>query len=222
MRRDRRGSRAGSDDGSSGDEPRVEIRLSAQSPLVPETSRPSAAGPSRSAPRTTRRVPKAGARDEEEREPSRPIPQQKKNPMILVGGIVGGVFLLIIIIAAAASSGSPKVVVGGPPKAPKKAAPEPAYVPPPEKPKVSNYIVNTGSIMFVCGGTDQHGDKEIVLSKCPGCSATNRFSFDSLADSFKCEACSAGVDKAAIKCDQCGRVARKTHLKKVVLRAGEK
>jgi hypothetical protein len=220
MRRDRRGSRAGSDDGS--EEPRLEIRLSAQSPLVPETSRAPSAGIPRSKPRTTRRVPVERGAEGEEREAARPAPKSK-NPMLLIGGIVGGVFLLIIIIAAAASSGSPRVVVGGgAPKAPKKAAPEPAYVPPPEAPKASNFIVNTGSIMFVCGGSDQHADKEIVLSKCPGCSATNRFSFDSVADAFKCEACSAGVDKAAIKCDLCGRVARKTHLKKVVLRTGEK
>ncbi len=133
-----------------------------------------------------------------------------KSQMVLFGSIGGGILLLLLIIAAASSGG------GGPSRpAPKKSV----YVAPPEaapeKAKPVNFVRNTGAIVFVCGGSDKHKDTEIVLPQCPKCPAKNSFTVDGEAQAYRCSKCKAVYENADIKCDQCGRTARVTHLKKI-------
>ena len=134
-----------------------------------------------------------------------------KNQLVLFGSIGGGVLLLLIIIVAASSGGGSserrvekKKVVAAPPEAPK------------EKPKPVNYVRNTGAIMFVCGGSDKHDDREVLILQCPGCKAKNSFEVDNDAKGYRCTKCKAVHDQAAISCELCGRAPRVTKLKKVL------
>jgi hypothetical protein len=134
-----------------------------------------------------------------------------KNQMVLIGSIGGGVFVLILIIAvAASSSGSAREVERRPVK---KAAAEPPPPPPPPK-KSYNYVRNTGAIVFVCGGSEKHPDREVVLAGCPKCPTRNNFAWDETASGYRCSSCKNVYENADIKCDQCGRTPRVTHLKK--------
>lgn len=139
--------------------------------------------------------------------------RKAKSQLVLFGSIGGGVLLLLIIIVAASSGGSASTerVVQ------KKKVVAPPPEPPKEKPKPTNYVRNTGAIMFVCGGSEQHPDKEIVLPQCPKCPAKNAFEFDAEVNSYRCTKCKGVYDKAEIKCDGCGRAARVTHLKKAAV-----
>jgi hypothetical protein len=159
----------------------------------PESRRIPAATPAKGA---TRRLPAAAP---------------PKNPMILVGAFGGGVVLLLLVIAAAASGGG-----GGKPRpGPKRSVEVAAPAAPVEKPRPVNFVRNTGAIVFVCGGTEKHKDLEVVLSRCPKCPAKKVFTVDADAQGYRCNACKAVYENAEIKCDQCGRPARVTHLKKI-------
>lgn len=142
--------------------------------------------------------------------------------MILIGGIAGGVFLLIVIIAIAASGGSSAPVRRADTSS-QARKPEPPPPPPsaPSSPRAYNYVINTGGIFFVCAGSDKHEDKEVIFSKCAGCGAANKFSWDDPSNTYKCASCNALVDQATIKCGECGKQGRKTHIKKVSSRPGE-
>lgn len=63
----------------------------------------------------------------------------------------------------------------------------------------------TGAIMFVCSGSDQHEDKEVLISRCPSCSENNYFYWDSVNAQFICFACTKPLDNALVKCPECGR-----------------
>jgi hypothetical protein len=63
----------------------------------------------------------------------------------------------------------------------------------------------TGAIMFVCAGSEKHEDKEVLISKCPSCSESNYFYWDSANSQFVCFACTKAVDNAAVKCPDCGK-----------------
>ncbi len=63
----------------------------------------------------------------------------------------------------------------------------------------------TGSIMFVCSGSEKHEDKEVLITKCPACSELNYFYWDSAGSQFICYACTKPVDNAVVKCPDCGK-----------------
>lgn len=163
----------------------------------------------------TRRIPTAEGQDGEMMQ-APPLPK-KQNPMILIGSVSGGIFLLIIIIAAAASSGSSGYSSSTPRRPEKKAAPPPPP-PPPSESRSYNYVVNTGSIVFVCAGTDVHPDKEVIVSTCQKCSGVNKFAWDDTARAYRCSGCSAVYENASIRCPECNRPPRVTKLKKVIQR----
>ena len=142
----------------------------------------------------TRRADKAGSR----RVPVAP----KGNPALLYGGIGGGALLLIILIAVAASGGKKEKPVARP----RQEAPVLAE---PKKERI-----DTGAIMFVCANSDKHPDEEMKVGLCP-CGARARFYVDKAGDGYRCVKCSKIYDNARIKCDKCGKVAVKTHLKPI-------
>ncbi|HEX7896967.1 MAG TPA: hypothetical protein VF950_04360 [Planctomycetota bacterium] len=142
--------------------------------------------------------------------------RKAKSQMALIGGIGGGGLLLLIIIIAAASSGSARPDRRTEKKA---AAPPPPVEAPVAKPKPTNYVRNTGAIVFVCGGIEAHPDKEVVIPSCPKCSAKNVFEVDNEARAYRCTKCKGVYENADIKCGDCGRAARVTHLKKILATA---
>lgn len=139
--------------------------------------------------------------------------RQAKSQMALIGGIGGGVLLLLIIIIAAASSGGSKASA-----APRKAAaPPPPVEAPKEKARPTNYVRNSGAIMFVCAGTDRHPEKEVLIPVCPKCSAKNAFEVDGEAGGYRCNKCKELTSE--VKCLDCGRSPRVTKLKKMLATA---
>ena len=140
--------------------------------------------------------------------------RKAKSQMVLIGGIGGGGLLLLIIIIAAASSGSSR-----PERRPEKRVA--AAAPPPEapvaKPKPTNYVRNTGAIMFVCAGTEAHPEKEVLIPACAKCAAKNAFEVDSEASGYRCTKCK--VVATDLKCSDCGRTPRVTKLKKMLATA---
>jgi hypothetical protein len=160
---------------------------------------------------STRRVAAGGERRTDRDVPMAMAPREK-NPMVLIGAVGGGIFLLILIIAVAASGGSGASYAPPPPK---QVVVESAP-PPPPPPKAQNFVRNIGAVVFVCGGGEQHPDKEVVLNLCPKCSKENGFSYED--GSYVCSGCKAPYANDAIKCPDCGRSPRVTHLKKVVTR----
>lgn len=139
--------------------------------------------------------------------------RKAKSNLVLFGAVGGGVLLLLVIIVAASTGG------GGAARPVEKkkavAAPPPAPV---EKAKPVNYVRNTGAIMFICGGSDKHDDREVLILQCPGCKAKNAFEVDNEARGYRCTKCKVLHDQAAIVCDLCGRPPRlTTKLKKVLL-----
>ncbi len=182
---------------------------SAPKPPAPRTSR-------RPTGKTTRRV--AGAEPVNEAAPAAFAAEEAraKSQLALYAGVGGGAVVLILIIAIAASSSSKRVPVSDAPVArPARRTVEPPPPPPRDSPRQYNYVRNVGSIVFVCAGTDRHPDKEVVLSACPKCPARNAFAWEEGASAYRCSSCKADYENAAIKCDQCGRPPRVTHLKKV-------
>jgi hypothetical protein len=138
-----------------------------------------------------------------------------KRQLGLYAAVGGGALLLILVIAIAASSGPSKRLPAADAAVarPARRTAEPPPPPPRESPRQYNFVRNVGSIVFVCAGTDRHPDKEVVLSACPKCPARNAFAWDEGA--YRCSACKSEYENAAIKCDQCDRAPRVTHLKKV-------
>ncbi len=168
----------------------------------------------RKIPRTTRRAASAGEEGGGAVVAQASTEAKSQNQMLLIGGVGGSILLLLIVIAVAASSGSSGR--GAPEAAQRSKRPVVDTAPPPprEPPRQYNYVRNTGSIVFVCGGTDKHPDREIVLSACLKCKTKNEFAWEEGAG-YRCSSCKTVYEKAAIKCDKCDREARVTHLKKV-------
>jgi len=180
------------------------------------------ARPAASKSKTTRRLPRTTRRagSEEGGEDKAAIVAaakeevRAKNQLVLIGGVGGGAFLLILIIAVAASSGSSGAARDAARRPERRAVAEPPPPPPPPPPKAHNYIRNVGAIVFVCGGSDKHQDREVVLSACPKCPSRNGFAWDEAASGYRCSSCKGVYENSSIKCDQCGRTPRVTHLKK--------
>lgn len=141
--------------------------------------------------------------------------RQAKSQMALIGGIGGGVLLILIIVIAAASSGSARPVR----QEKRSAAAPPPVEAPKEKPKPTNYVRNTGAIVFVCGGGAAHPDKEVVIPLCPSCPAKSQFEVDNEGGGYRCSKCKAVYKYGDIKCGDCGKGARVTHLKKMLATA---
>jgi hypothetical protein len=72
-------------------------------------------------------------------------------------------------------------------------------------------VSDTGAILFICGGSSAHEDKEVILDTCPGCSAYNRFYWD--GSRYVCQACKKPFDNARISCPTCGKVPRVHRIK---------
>lgn len=193
------------------DSRRVGRPATRSTPVRPPTSRGS-----RPVPKTARK----GEEEVDERKATAAAASQEskaKNQMALIGGIGGGGLLLLILIVAAASSGSSGRASEEAQRKSRKAAPPPVVEAPPPKPKPTNYVRNTGAIVFVCAGTERHPDKEVVLPGCPKCPAKNQFEVDGEARAYRCTKCKGVYENADIKCADCGRPARVTHLKKAAL-----
>lgn len=130
-------------------------------------------------------------------------PAPKQDTTLIVGGAVGGGALLLVIIIAVASSG------GRPPAPPPREVKAP---PPVERPVESHRTVSeTGAIMFICGGSTKHEDKEVILSQCPGCGAYDKFYWKE--SQYLCLTCSKAFDNAKIACRECGKVPRVHRIK---------
>lgn len=193
-----------------------------EGPLKIKLSTPAPA-PSAPTGKTTRRVPKTTRRvaDEDAVDTAAPVAfaakeSQARDQMVLWLAVGGGGFLLVLIIViAVASSGSSGRAREEARRPTRKAAAEPPPPPPVERPKAHNFVRNTGSIVFVCAGTDKHPEREVVLSACPSCPAKNAFAWDDAAAGWRCTPCKAVYENAAIKCNLCDRPPRVTHLKKV-------
>jgi hypothetical protein len=197
-------------------------------PIMPwQEPKPAAApAPSNGKPKTVR-VPKTtrirradGDEGEGETGPSPLVlaarsREESRNQMMMIGGISAGVVLLLLILVVAVSSGS-----SGQAQANERRKPKPVVVeappPPPPKPRATNYVRNTGSIVFVCGGTEKHQDKEIVVGNCPSCPERNQFEVAQDVGGYRCVKCKGVVQYSDLKCDDCGRTPRVTHLKKVL------
>lgn len=183
----------------------------------PRPSRPPTGKTTRHVPRTTRRIAAESAAGDE----GSPIAQgaeeaKAKSHLALYGGIGGGALLLLVIIGVAASSGNSGRAPAESQRPTRKTAAAPPPPPAPrESPRQYNFVRNTGSIVFVCGGTDKHQDMEVVVSLCPKCPSKNQFAVDQEAGGYRCSNCKAVYEYSAIKCETCGRSPRVTHLKKV-------
>ncbi len=138
--------------------------------------------------------------------------RKAKSQMLLLGGGAGGLLLLVVIVVAASSGGSRQVR-----EERRKAAAPPPVEAPVEKPKPSNYVRNTGAIVFVCAGADAHPEKEVLIPLCPQCSAKNAFEVDSEAGGYRCSKCKALTSD--VKCADCGKTPRVTKLKKMLATA---
>jgi hypothetical protein len=141
--------------------------------------------------------------------------EESRNQTVLVVSISAGAGLLLLILVVALASGGSRNAGASERRVAKKAAPEPPP-PPPPPPRAFNYVRNTGSIVFVCGGSDKHQDKEIVVGSCPKCPERNQFEVAQDVGGYRCVKCKGVVQYADLKCDECGRTPRVTHLKKVL------
>jgi hypothetical protein len=192
------------------------IVLSSPSASSSDPARPPTGKTTRSVPRTTRRAP--ATPEDEERQAAVAAAREEtksKNQFVLIGGIGGGVLLLIIVIAIAASSGGSSRAPAAANRPVKKAVAPPPE-PPPEPKRSYNYVRNTGSIVFVCGGSEKHPDREVVIGACPKCGARNLFEVDSEASGYRCTSCKGVTEYGSVKCELCDRVPRVTKLKKVL------
>jgi hypothetical protein len=87
-----------------------------------------------------------------------------------------------------------------------KGAAAPAPAPVSGEPAVMNFGQgenDIGSIVFICNNS-RHGDYEVVLTRCPTCGKTKRFTIDYRipGKGFRCTVC--GKQYVEYKCDQCG------------------
>jgi hypothetical protein len=102
---------------------------------------------------------------------------------------------------------------------PRLPAPGPAPVaaaPSSSEPDLSGFAPgedDVGSIMFICN-TASHGDREVVISSCPTCFKSKKFSIDYNANPkcFRCTVCKKAYDP--VKCDKCGQPARRARMKR--------
>lgn len=133
----------------------------------------------------------------------RPIPEKKDPTLLIAGGVGGGAVLLLVVIAVASSGGTRRP----PPEKPVEAPRVETHTAPPDTRSVSD----TGAIMFICGGSAKHEDKEVILSQCPSCPASGRFYWD--GGRYICQACSKAFDSALVACKECGRVPRVHRIK---------
>ncbi len=171
-------------------------------PNAPEPEGPAPRpAPSRPAPVLSTSKPKSTRRNAAAKETGRVPragyagPKKKDNTLLIVGAAGGGLLLLIVIIAAAASSGSkPRPVE-------RKQAEEAPVAE--EKSTVTKQ--DTGPITFACAGSGgQHPEKESSLTRCPKCNARSRFFWDYAANKFSCFDCKALLEKADVRCPDCG------------------
>lgn len=99
----------------------------------------------------------------------------------------------------------------------RKRPPKPKPKPPAPKVKVNKFKEmgygpgNTGGIMFVCNDPS-HGEKEVVLHACPNCG--KRDWFLAYQNEWYCYKCQKKVPKEYIKCNECGKPPKSTHLKR--------
>lgn len=203
-------------------QPKLQLPGAPPAPSGPprKTTRIPTGKTTRITPRTTRRA--AGALEGDEgAEALEAAAQEKKakNQLVLFGAIGGALVLLIIVIAIAASTGGSSYTPAySAPRAERRVSAAPPPPPPRESPREYNFVRNTGSIVFICGGSDKHADKEVVISACPKCSKKSSYAWDDTARSYRCAGCSAAYENADIKCDECGKLPRVTHLKKTVVK----
>jgi len=155
--------------------------------------------------RRTTRSQKAAKQTTNAKLPAAVRTPKKNTTLIVAGGVGGGAVLLLLIIVAASSGGGRRQ-----PSAPTGSAPIKA--PPPVVQRESrNSTSDTGPIMFICGGSAQHEDKEVILAQCPACKAVDRFSWD--GGQYVCQACRKAFDNAKVACPQCGKVPRTHRIK---------
>jgi hypothetical protein len=125
-----------------------------------------------------------------------PSASRKNNTPLVIGGAVGGLVLLILIVAAASSGSKP-----APKPRPKKAV----EVAPVVEEKSTVTKQDTGPITFACDGAGgQHPEMEKAVTRCPKCDARSRFFWDYKADKFSCFQCKNLIDKAQVRCPDCG------------------
>ena len=74
-------------------------------------------------------------------------------------------------------------------------------------------LEDTGSILWVCAGSEKHEDKEVTITKCPSCREQNYFYFDHTREGFRCYACLSEIDDALLRCPECGRPPRRVRQK---------
>ena len=169
------------------------IHSSGSSPALPPVTAPISSAPP-GKPKSTRRQAPSGSTGRAQRVP--PGPKKKDNTMVIIGAAGGGLLFLIIIIAVAASSGNkPRPVET-------KQVEEAVVVE--EKSTVTKQ--DTGPITFACTGNGQHPEKESAVSRCPKCNARSRFFWDYKANKFSCFDCKALLEKADVRCPDCGGV----------------
>jgi len=124
-----------------------------------------------------------------------PVAPKKNNTPIIIGGAVGGLVLLILIIAAASSGSKP---------APKPKAKPVAEAVPVVEEKSTVTKQDSGPITFACSGGGQHPEMEKAVTRCPKCDARSRFFWDYKANKFSCFQCKNLIDKAEVRCPDCG------------------
>ena len=110
--------------------------------------------------------------------------------------------LSLLVLASCASTDDPTIV-----KKPHTRVAKAGILPSKDIPAERDGIPidATGSIMFVCSGSDKHEDKEVLITKCPSCSEQNYFYWDSAGSHFTCFACTKALDNALVKCPDCGK-----------------
>ena len=127
------------------------------------------------------------------------VPPKQSNPVPIIAGIGGGVLVLIIIIAVATSGGEPP-----PPEPPPQVEAAPAVN------VGGRTVADTGVIVFICANSS-HPDQEVEIRHC-GCGARGRFFAE--GGSFYCFKCKKPFPSANVKCDQCGKQARRSRIKR--------
>jgi hypothetical protein len=94
---------------------------------------------------------------------------------------------------------------GATPAAPVEPAPAPATAAEPAAMNFGQGENDIGSIMFICNQNAKHDDYEVVLTRCPTCGKTKRFTIDYKIPGrgFRCTVC--GKQYSDYKCDLCGK-----------------
>jgi hypothetical protein len=74
-------------------------------------------------------------------------------------------------------------------------------------------VDDTGSIMFICLGSDKHEDMEVIFRECPACKKMDTFYWDTEKKCFIAFTCGTPYDNATIKCPTCGKVPTRVRIK---------